>query len=108
MGYYPLSESQSVRGESESLLRSAVAADQSSFMFYGGGILDGLCGVKVDHGVLVVGYGSLHEDEFWKIKNSWGSHWGEDGYLRICRNCHKNGKYGECGVLRSPSYPIIK
>ena len=115
--YYPLSQYQNVKIQSAADLKSAVAegpvsiaveADQSAFMFYGGGILDGLCGVKLDHGVLIVGYGSSHDDEFWKIKNSWGPHWGEDGYVKVCRNCHKNGKSGECGVLRSPSYPIPK
>ena len=58
-------------------------------------------------GVLVVGYGKQGDTEYWKIKNSWGPDWGEEGYIRICKNCNKNGNQGQCGILDQPSYPTF-
>merc|ERR1719440_362083 len=56
----------------------AIEADKSAFQLYKKGVLDSAaCGKKLDHGVLVVGYG--HDDktdkDYWKVKNSWGATW---------------------------------
>merc|ERR1719203_232545 len=104
----PITSFINVKSDSESALREAlvygpvslaVEADQSAFQFYSGGILDGLCGTSLDHGVLLVGFGTQSGMDYWKIKNSWGKAWGEDGFVRICRNCNRNDNRGECGVL---------
>jgi len=83
-----------------------IEADQSSFQFYSSGVLTGTCGTSVDHGVLVVGYGTTGTQEYWKVKNSWGTTWGEKGYVLICKDCDKNGNKGECGIYTGPSYPV--
>jgi len=91
----------------------AIEADQSAFQFYNGGVLTGSCGKQLDHGVLLVGIGTDSSyGDYWKVKNSWGANWGEQGYIRLCRNCNKNcGYYGECegqcGLLGQPSYPTF-
>jgi len=82
-----------------------VEADQTAFQFYSKGILDGACGTNIDHGVLVVGYGTQNGEEYWKVKNSWGVSWGEQGYVLICKACNKNGSKGECGINMYPAYP---
>jgi cathepsin L len=85
----------------------AIEADQSSFQFYKSGVMSGTCGARLDHGVLVVGYGTAQGSKFWKVKNSWGATWGESGYIRMCRDCGKDNGAGECGILSEPSYPSV-
>jgi cathepsin L len=78
----------------------AIEADQSGFQLYKSGVFCGTCGTNLDHGVLTVGYGTDGSSPYWKVKNSWGTSWGEKGYIRICRNSNK------CGIANQPSYPI--
>merc|ERR1711988_1736183 len=84
----------------------AIEADKSAFQLYSAGVLDSSsCGTNLDHGVLVVGYGSDDGKDYWKVKNSWGSTWGEKGYVRMLRG---KGGEGQCGILSGPpSYPVI-
>ena len=112
----PITSYTDVTSESEPSLESAVAdgpvsvaieADQFAFQFYSGGVLTGTCGTSLDHGVLVVGYGTDSGTDYWKVKNSWGSTWGDAGYVLICRNCNANDGQGECGILDEPSYPVV-
>ncbi|MFT4551986.1 MAG: KDEL-tailed cysteine endopeptidase [Chlamydiales bacterium] len=51
----------------------AIEADKTVFQFYSDGVLTAACGDKLDHGVLLVGYGSLDGTDYWKVKNSWSS-----------------------------------
>jgi cathepsin L len=101
---------------SESALETATAsgcvsigieADQIAFQYYSSGVLTGNCGTNIDHGVLVVGYGTSGSQQYWKVKNSWGTTWGINGYVLICRDCNKNGKDGECGILMEPNVPTF-
>jgi len=83
----------------------AIEANLPTFQLYRGGVLSGLCGAQLDHGVLVVGYGTDPKGgDYWKVKNSWGKSWGMDGYVLLKRG--KPGA-GECGILKQPSYPVV-
>ncbi|XP_012585425.1 PREDICTED: cathepsin S isoform X2 [Condylura cristata] len=79
----------------------AIDASHTSFFLYRSGVYDEpACNRTVNHGVLVVGYGTLGGKDYWLVKNSWGLTFGEQGYIRMARN-NKN----HCGIASYPSYP---
>jgi len=75
----------------------AIEADKLVFQFYSGGVLNSTkCGTNLDHGVLAVGYGTDSTGQaYYLVKNSWGSSWGEAGYLKIANNGDGDGI---CGI----------
>jgi len=81
----------------------AIQANQPAFQSYTSGVMTGKCGTRLDHGVLAVGYGTWTDGtDYWKVKNSWGSDWGMDGYILIERS-----SADKCGVLDAASYPTL-
>jgi C1A family cysteine protease len=87
----------------------SIEADSRSFQLYKSGIYsDSECGTKLDHGVLAVGYGREDSHDYWIIKNSWSSNWGEEGYIRISRNSVESSTEGMCGIAMDASYPVLQ
>lgn len=119
----------------------AITASNMMFQFYAEGILETdncattsasmgeegcqlpytgqkTCLPDVDHGVLVVGFGTDEEadsdtKDFFKIKNSWGDTWGEDGFIRVARydarDSNENGdNWGMCAMYTLLSFPIME
>ena len=84
----------------------AIDAGGINFQLYFGGIMKRFCGTSLDHGVLVVGYGTEKGEDFWILKNSWGAGWGEKGYFRMFRDMTQQGP-GTCGLQLDASYPIV-
>lgn len=86
----------------------SVGIDGSSldFQLYTGGIYKGDCSADpndIDHAVLIVGYGSEGDEDYWIVKNSWGTSWGINGYIYIKRNTDL--LYGVCAINAMASYP---
>lgn len=82
----------------------AIEADTRYFQFYAGGILDSAeCGTKLDHGVLIAGYGEENGKKYWLVKNSWSTSWGEEGYVKIARSDSRSNE-GICGIAMQPSF----
>ena len=85
----------------------AIEADTRVFQFYSGGIIDNVaCGTTLDHGVLLVGYGTDNGKDYWLVKNSWGASWGDKGYIKIARSNSANDA-GICGIAMSASYIVV-
>lgn len=85
----------------------AIEADTRYFQSYSSGVLTSSnCGTNLDHGVLIIGYGSENGIDYWLVKNSWGTTWGEDGYVKIARS-NSTSDVGICGIAMDPSFPSV-
>jgi C1A family cysteine protease len=83
-----------------------IEADKSVFQSYKSGIITSTaCGTSMDHAVLVVGYGTESGQDYWILKNSWGTTWGEKGYFRLARSSGSGA--GICGLQQDATYPTM-
>jgi len=81
----------------------AIDASHFSFQLYDSGVYDEKrCStINLDHGVAAVGYGTEHGKDYYLVKNSWGTSWGEKGYIKMRRNLHN-----QCGIATDACYAI--
>lgn len=85
----------------------AIEADTKTFQFYSNGVITSdECGTNLDHGVLIVGYGTQDDQDYWLVKNSWGDTWGDEGYVKIARSDSVTDE-GICGIAMSASFPVM-
>ena len=96
------SSSQLKAAVTQGVVSVAIQANRLVFQSYSSGIFDSTsCGTRLDHGVALVGYGSEDGQDYWILRNSWGTTWGEEGYMRLA---DVDGE-GICGVNMAAVYP---
>ena len=88
----------------ESIVHTAICS--TDIQLYKSGVMsDPKCKSEVNHAVSMVGYGvSETGEKYWKIRNSWGPAWGEQGHIRVLRE-EKEQSFGICGILMYLGYP---
>ncbi|KAF5801909.1 putative chymopapain protein [Helianthus annuus] len=98
-------ESAMLRAVANQPVSIAIDAGGLNFQFYSQGVFNGACGTELNHGVAIVGYGTTQDGtNYWIVRNSWGTGWGEQGYVRMQRGV--NVPEGLCGLAMDASYPI--
>jgi len=74
-------------------------------LYKSGVLTSARCGTKLDHGVLAVGFGVENGTEYFLVKNSWNTSWGDKGYVKI--GVQSEAPEGICGILSGPpSQPV--
>lgn len=91
----------------------AIDAESREFQLYASGVFTATCGTTLDHGVLATGYGTLSGLDYYSVKNSWSTTWGQGGYILLGKGIDPSTKKaynsgaGQCGMLMSGSYPVL-
>jgi len=82
----------------------AIDANHNAFINYQSGVYSNpkCSSTSLDHGVTVVGYGVDNGKDYWLVKNSWSTAWGEQGYVKMSRNNGNN-----CGIATHALYPTV-
>jgi len=76
---------------------ACAVGDPDSLMAYTDGIYYDTTGrVSEDHEISVVGWGEENGIKYWRVRNSWGSHWGEEGFFKVVRGVNNLGIEADC------------
>jgi cathepsin L len=81
----------------------ALDAERAVFQQYTSGVVTTGCGTTLDHAVMAVGYGTESGQDYFLVRNSWGTWWGDNGYIKIGQS-KTGGAPGVCGINSAVYY----
>jgi C1A family cysteine protease len=106
--HVPSNELQLTYAVSHQPVSVAIEADSRSFQHYQSGVYnDPDCGTNIDHAVVAVGFDTLDGQDYWTVRNSWGTSWGMNGYILIARNSQSTSTVGQCAIATYAAFPIV-
>jgi cathepsin X len=73
-----------------------IAVPQALDDYTGGIFCDETGDMEIVHDISIVGYGEEQGQKYWMVRNSWGTHWGEDGFFRVCRGTNNIAIESDC------------
>jgi len=80
----------------------SICVDAAQWQFYKSGVMTpSQCGTSLDHCVQIVGYDISVNPPYWNVRNSWGTNWGMQGFIRL--------EYGHdtCGLSKEPTTAVV-
>jgi len=83
-----------------------VDGSDSVFQNYAGGVITQGCGSNLNHLLTVVGWTQINGVDAWICKNSWGTNWGDNGYVYIAMDKTANNGAGVCGIYEIDMIPV--
>lgn len=104
----PPNEKELMSAVAESPVTVVIDANSTNFQFYKKGtIFHGSCTTAQNHVVVVVGYSDTDpSDKYWIVRNSWGSSWGDGGYILMEKDV-ASAPYGLCGITMHATRPTL-
>jgi len=80
----------------------SICVDAEPWQHYSSGVMmRSQCGTSLDHCVQIEGYDTSASTPYWNVRNSWGTAWGEKGYIRL--------QYGQntCGMAEEATTAVV-
>merc|ERR1719399_12542 len=96
-GYYGGASASEIMAELQNGPVVVSLEPKSDLMYYQGGVYESTPDEvhqeweRVDHAVLLIGYGEERGKKYWLLQNSWGPEWGEGGFFRMARGINDSG-----------------
>jgi len=77
-------------------LACGMATTDELHAYTGGVFCDTTGDMEITHDISIIGYGEEDGQKYWLIRNSWGTHWGEDGFVKLCRGTNNLNIESDC------------